>query len=61
MEKGINLFCIISRISEECVRSYNPPKTIKARLSERESLADYTIHYDPTTHRFGFTTGPRQL
>jgi hypothetical protein len=57
MDKGISLFSIIRRIAGEYVQSYNPPKTIKARMSEREPLTDYTIHYDPATKKFGFTTG----
>ena len=57
MDKGIKLFSIIDRIVGEYVQSYNPPKTIKARMSEREPVTDYTIHYDPATQMFGFTTG----
>jgi hypothetical protein len=60
MDKGINLFSTIRRIGAEYVHSYNPPKTIKAQMSEREPLTDYTIHYDPETQMFGFTTGTQQ-
>jgi hypothetical protein len=57
IDKGVNLFSIIRHISEDYVQSYNPPKTIKAQLSGREPLTDYTIHYDPAKQTFGFTTG----
>jgi hypothetical protein len=57
MDKGINLFSIIRSLGEEYVQSYNPPKTIKARINESQPLTDYTIHYNPVTRSFGFTTG----
>jgi len=36
--KGINLFGLIRQIIEEHVKSYDPPKTIKARLHEKEPI-----------------------
>ena len=57
IDRGVNLFSIIRRISGEYVEGYNPPKTIKSQMSEREPLTDYTIHYDPAKQTFGFTTG----
>jgi hypothetical protein len=56
MDKGINVFSIIRRISEEYVQSYDPPKTVRGRLSGLEPLTDYIIRYNPTAQTFGFTT-----
>jgi hypothetical protein len=60
IDRGINLFSMIRRISEECVQSYNPPKVVKAKMSEREPTTDYTIHYNPETQMFGFTAAPQE-
>jgi hypothetical protein len=61
MSRGLNLFSFIRQLSDEYVRGYHPPKTIKARLNEYKPLTDYTIYYDPETHAFGFKTGERSL
>jgi hypothetical protein len=55
--RGINLFSIIRDLAVEYVNTYNPPRTIKSRLTEREPLSDYTITYDPKNKTFGFKTG----
>lgn len=61
MDRGVNLFSIIRRISSEYVESYNPPRTIKGQMSGCEPVTDYTIHYDPATQIFGFNTGPQAV
>jgi hypothetical protein len=55
--RGINFFGFIRELVDEYVKSYSPPKTIKAKLHEREPEFDYTIYYDPTTGAFGFISG----
>jgi hypothetical protein len=55
--RGINLFGFIRDLVDEYVKSYCPPKTIKAKLHEREPVFDWTIYYDPATGGFGFTSG----
>jgi hypothetical protein len=55
--RGINLFSIIRELAVEYAHSYDPPKTIKSRLNDDEPLQKFTIHFDPTTQMFGFTTG----
>jgi hypothetical protein len=57
--KGINLFSFIRQIVEHHVKSYDPPKTIKARLNANEPVTDYTLYYIPETGAFGFTTGTK--
>ena len=56
--KGANLFSFIRQFVEHYVRSYDPPKTIKARMNDNEPLTDYTLYYIPQTGAFGLTTGP---
>jgi len=55
-ERGISFFNIIQEVVGEFVRSYNPPKTIKARLQD-EPEDDWTIYFDPIKGNFGLTTG----
>jgi len=56
-ERGITFFDILRELVSEYQRSYNPPKTIKARL-QNEPERNWTIFYDPKTRAFGFTNGP---
>lgn len=55
-ERGINFFNILRHVIDEYVRSYNPPKTIKARLQNEPEL-DWTIYCDPKLGAFGITSG----
>jgi hypothetical protein len=55
--RGLNLFSFIRGIVDEYVRSYDPPKTIRSRMTDGEPETDYTIYFDPKTGAFGFTTG----
>lgn len=55
-ERGINFFHILRNVVGEYVQSYNPPKTIKARL-QNEPEKDCTIYCDPQTGVFGITSG----
>lgn len=55
-ERGINFFHTLRHVVGECVRSYDPPKTIKARL-QNEPEMDWTIYCDPKTGAFGITSG----
>jgi hypothetical protein len=61
ISRGINLFSIIRQIVEEYVKSYDPPKTVKARLANHEPIFAYTIYYDPEKGAFGWTTGKSPL
>ncbi len=55
-ERGINFFHILRHVVGEYVHSYDPPKTIKARL-QNEPEMDWTIYCDPKTGAFGITSG----
>jgi hypothetical protein len=55
--KGVNSFDFIRQITDQSVRSYDPPKTIRARMNVNEPLTDYTLYFVPATGAFGFTTG----
>jgi hypothetical protein len=55
--RGLNLFDLIRQITDEYVRSYHPPKTIRARLVDHQPAFNYTIYCNPETGAFGFTTG----
>jgi hypothetical protein len=55
--KGANLFSFIRQYVELYVKSYDPPKKIRAQLNHNEPLTDYTLYYVPRTGAFGFTTG----
>jgi hypothetical protein len=55
--RGLNLFSIIRGVVDEYVQSYDPPRTIRSRLSDGEPETEYTLFFDPKTGAFGFTTG----
>lgn len=55
-ERGINFFHILRGVVGEYVRSYDPPKTIRARLQDEPEM-DWTIYYDPKSGAFGITSG----
>jgi hypothetical protein len=55
-ERGIHFFNILRQVVSEYVRSYDPPKTIKARL-QKEPERDWTIYFDPRSGAFGVTSG----
>lgn len=55
-ERGINFFHILRHVVGEYVRSYDPPKTIKARLQDEPEM-DWTIYCDPKSGAFGITSG----
>jgi hypothetical protein len=56
VERGIKFFDILRRLVDEYQRSYNPPRTIKARLAT-EPEKNWTIFCDPKTRTFGVTNG----
>jgi hypothetical protein len=56
-DRGLNLFAFIRHLSDEYVRSYETPKTIRSRMNKNEPITDYTIYYNRTTGAFGFITG----
>ncbi|MCS3902793.1 hypothetical protein J2T55_000797 [Methylohalomonas lacus] len=55
-DRGVNFFHILREIISEYIRSYDPPKTIRARL-QQEPEADWTIYYDANSGGFGVTSG----
>jgi hypothetical protein len=55
-ERGINFFHILRQVVDECVRSYDPPKTIRAQLQDEPEM-DWTIYFDTKSGAFGITTG----
>jgi hypothetical protein len=55
--RGLNLFSIIRQIASGYVQSYDPPKTIRTRMTDNEPETDYTLYFNPTTRAFGLTTG----
>lgn len=55
-ERGINFFHILRRLVGEYIHSYDPPKTIKARL-QNEPETNWTIYWNPKEKAFGFTSG----
>ncbi|MBP2431499.1 hypothetical protein [Bradyrhizobium elkanii] len=57
ISRGANLFRSIQEVVDEHVRSYDPPKTINARLNESEPLVDWTIYFLPQQGAFGVVTG----
>jgi len=57
IRRGLNLFAFIRQITDEYVTSYDPPKTIRSRMSDDEPVSDYTLYFEPETGAFGFTTG----
>jgi hypothetical protein len=57
--RGINLFHILRQITEDYVKSYDPPKDIPARLNKNEPEFIWTIYYEPETGAFGVRTGGR--
>jgi len=59
--RGVNLFSFIRELTDEYVKSYDPPKIIKSRMNANEPITDYTIYYDPQTRAFGFKTDGRNL
>ena len=56
IDRGVNFFHILRQLVSEYIHSYNPPKTIKARL-QNEPEMDWTIYYNPNTGAFGITSG----
>lgn len=56
-ERGINFFGFVRSLINEYVESYDPPKTIRARLNKNDPEMNFTIYCDPATHAFGITTG----
>lgn len=54
--KGV-LFSFIPQLVDHYVRSYDPPKTVKARLNANEPRMDYTLYYIPESGAYGFITG----
>jgi hypothetical protein len=56
LNRGLNLFSFIRQITGTHVHSYDPPKTIRSRLTQWEPLTDYTIYHVPETGAFGFKT-----
>jgi hypothetical protein len=57
--RGLNLFGFIRQLTDEYIRRYDPPKTIRSRLTKPEPEVEYTIYFNPETGAFGFTTGGR--
>lgn len=57
ISRGLKLFSFIRQIVEGYVRSYDPPKTIRSKMTENEPERDYTLYFDPRTGAFGLTTG----
>jgi hypothetical protein len=57
LSKGLNLFSFIRQIVDGHVKSYDPPKTIRSRLTNNEPFTDYMLYYVPETEAFGWTTG----
>jgi hypothetical protein len=57
LNNGLNLFSFIRQIADKHVKSYDPPKTIRSRLTNNEPLTDYMLYYVPETGAFGWTTG----
>jgi len=55
--KGVNLLDFIRQLADQHIRSYDPPKTIRARLNANEPLTDYTLYFVAETGAYGFTTG----
>ena len=55
--RGLSLFSLIRDIVDEYMRGYDPPKTVRSRMRDDEAETDYTLHFDPKTGAFGFTTG----
>jgi hypothetical protein len=55
-ERGINFFHILRHVVGEYVQSYDPPKTIRARLQDEPEM-DWTIYCDPKSGAFGITSG----
>jgi hypothetical protein len=55
--RGLNLFSLIRSIVDEYTRSYDPPKTIRSRMTDGEPETDYTLYFDPKTGALGLTTG----
>jgi hypothetical protein len=55
--KGAILFDFIRQYVDHYIETYDPPKTIKARMNANEPLTNYTLYYVPSTGAFGFTTG----
>ena len=50
----------IRELSNEFVRSYEVPKTIRTRLTDENPIEDFTIHFNKETGQFGFVTGLRR-
>ena len=42
--RGLNLFALIRALSDEYVRGYETPKTIRSKMNNNEPLTDYTIY-----------------
>jgi hypothetical protein len=57
MQRGYSLFACIRQLIGEYGASYDPPKTIRSRLTDDEPETDYTLYSDPKTGVLGFTTG----
>jgi hypothetical protein len=57
LNRGLNLFSFIRQIVDAHIRSYDPPKKIRSRLTDNEPFTDYLLYYVPETGAFGFTTG----
>jgi hypothetical protein len=55
-ERGINFFYILRHVVGEYVQSYNPPKTISARLQDEPEM-EWTIFFNPQTGAFGIKSG----
>lgn len=55
--RAFGLFDFIRQFTSAHVQSYNPAKTIKARMNADEPMTDYLIYYVPETGAFGLTTG----
>ena len=56
VNRGIGLFQIILDMASEFRRSYDPPKTILARLHNEPEM-EWTIYHDPRNGAFGITSG----
>jgi hypothetical protein len=57
IDRGLNLFSFIRHIADEYAQSYDPPKTIRSRLTDQEPEMNFTIYCNQKTGAFGFTTG----
>lgn len=55
-DRGVNFFHILRQLVTEYIQSYNPPKTINARLHDEPEM-EWTIFCDPKSGAFGITSG----